>query len=432
MHRTVFLALAILIGAVGCGPEAAPEMKGAAALRTESLGGVGQTSVIETRPPIRRAGPTVAANAEASAAECSALMPEADPAEPISFHTDMLGLSHQCGSGTTDGDGVVALLYYGGGSEGGSDVFLRPDGSQILLPPGTCAPDALVQEQQHGFLGLLMLSETEAECALSSGGSGRRLSNPFAVGEIWADDPLGGAREWTALADSPYPTFETLVALDPKGNVRWSRSIKNVSELQALGVDRQGNTLLLSDEDGLAPDGALVGVWVDRDGRPGPAFHALARADAPDFGAGPGRVAYRLVAAVDGGLLLQALSAFGVNSAWIREFPSRERASKPVPAWLATRFDTNLHVIRGGKGYALLPLPTLASPCTQAVEVMTAEGQSCGSVSFNLDPGLCSTGQINIGYDGTVIQQYVHAMEQCAPNGRDCTCSWQFWPGYFR
>ena len=90
-------------------------------------------------------------------------------------------------------------------------------------------------------------------------------------------------------------------------------------------------------------------------------------------------------------------------------------------------------MVHGGAGYALIDSVGDAAPCSQQIEVVAPSGKSCGAASFSIASGACSTGRLTVGYDGTVIQQLPRAMEsQPDPAWGAHTCTWRYWPGFFR
>jgi len=46
--------------------------------------------------------------------------------------------------------------------------------------------------------------------------------------------------------------------------------------------------------------------------------------------------------------------------------------------------------------------------------------------------GACNTSSIIVGYDGTVVQQGPRERETCIGAGSQCTCTYRYWPGFFR
>ena len=73
-----------------------------------------------------------------------------------------------------------------------------------------------------------------------------------------------------------------------------------------------------------------------------------------------------------------------------------------------------------------------AGNCQQTVDVISPSGQLCGSSSFAIGGGSCTTMSIRVGYDGTVVQQGPKERETCQYNAHVCTCTWRYWPGFFR
>ena len=86
----------------------------------------------------------------------------------------------------------------------------------------------------------------------------------------------------------------------------------------------------------------------------------------------------------------------------------------------------------GGTAYLMLPeVQQQVGTCSQRVEVVAPSGKSCGFVDFAIASGPCTTESIDVGYDGTVIQQLPREMESIDSQG-NASCTWRYWPGYFR
>jgi hypothetical protein len=104
-----------------------------------------------------------------------------------------------------------------------------------------------------------------------------------------------------------------------------------------------------------------------------------------------------------------------------------------APAWLQAQPLASLHMVHGGLGYAVLPVPDSSSTCEQTVQIVSPSGQMCGSPSFAVGGGSCTTSSIIVGYDGTVAQQLPREREAaCTAAGHQCDCTYRYWPGYFR
>jgi hypothetical protein len=87
---------------------------------------------------------------------------------------------------------------------------------------------------------------------------------------------------------------------------------------------------------------------------------------------------------------------------------------------------------RGGRAYAFFDLPGYrsASPCAQRIEIVAPSGRSCGTAVFPIASASCTTRlNINVGYDGTVIQALPFEMQRHNDDGT-LTCTWQSWPGF--
>jgi hypothetical protein len=132
---------------------------------------------------------------------------------------------------------------------------------------------------------------------------------------------------------------------------------------------------------------------------------------------------------VGGGLALRRIT-FGPapTSTWVGLFTSGAASSAPAPAWLASRPNTRLWLVRGKAAYALTPERATAADCTQRLEVVSSAGASCGALDFPIASGPCVTLALTLGLDGTVIQQLPTALES-NPSPHQRTCTWRLWPG---
>jgi hypothetical protein len=167
--------------------------------------------------------------------------------------------------------------------------------------------------------------------------------------------------------------------------------------------------------------GTVAGQWFDHGGTPGPVFQALSG------GAFPAQLYER----VGDGLFLSGYDP-GTSTGWLGQFDAKATSMSPPPAWLAARPNTTLHMVHGGNGYAVLPVPEKSSACEQSIEVISPSGQACGSSTFSMGGGACTTSSIIVGYDGTVVQQGPRERETCTANDHLCTCTYRYWRGFFR
>jgi hypothetical protein len=178
--------------------------------------------------------------------------------------------------------------------------------------------------------------------------------------------------------------------------------------------------LLLFEADLNSAPKAVDGQWIDHGGVAGPLFRALG--PQPTYAHHMG---FDLTQRVGSGLFLNA-------GDWVAQVDSLATTLAPAPRWLQARPDTALHMVHGGTGYAVLPPITGSrSNCARTIEVVAPSGTSCGFATFNGVSPACSYVRTTVGYDGTVILVFDEAIDQCSSSG-SCTCTWQWWPGFFR
>jgi hypothetical protein len=215
-----------------------------------------------------------------------------------------------------------------------------------------------------------------------------------------AQDPLGGV---VSSAGQSY---------DEQLNLRWTVAVT----ASRVGVDRAGRALFLFDGTSRYGANSISAQWVDDAGTAGAVFQW--------FGPRPFDTGFLFEPRVGDGLFIAS------GGRWAAQIDSLATGTTPAPAWLEARPGTSLHMVHGGRGYAVLPASADSATCSQAVEVIAPSGTSCGTASFSAGTGSCTTRAITVGYDGTVIQQLPAAREQQCWFG-PCTCTWQWWSGFF-
>jgi hypothetical protein len=102
-----------------------------------------------------------------------------------------------------------------------------------------------------------------------------------------------------------------------------------------------------------------------------------------------------------------------------------------VPDWLAARPDTHFEVARGGKAYVFLPYGRNGA-CTQRVDIVAPDGTSCGGFDLKMSDGTCTTFDLVLGLDGTLLQRAGEELEQDKGAGVARTCTMRFWPAALR
>lgn len=344
------------------------------------------------------------------------------PGAPVVYNSpDVVSFNQRhCGPGTSDGSGNLALpdvndyqphdvrLYF----LSASGAFSQTQSLIRFVP----APQA------SGFVGTESYGASAGYAFDVLDGSGNLVSHQSLSnqGSAWQmENPAGGVVVWESTSGNF--TDGTLEAFDGRGITRWRTPLTGIGVVDGFGVDRQGNTLLLSH---LAPGAPESGTWVDANGSAHAPFQAFGSSGVYELYDGVGSGLYALARSYDSssGTLVQ-------HTQWLAFFPSLADNKQPAPAWLTSRPDTTLHMVHGGSGYAVLPVPGSSADCSQTIEIVAADGTSCGSAKFSFG-GSCTTHDIAIGYDGTVIQTLPESQMQCVSDAH-CACGWRWWPALF-
>src|SRR5437660_6507029 len=347
--------------------------------------------------------------------ECAGLAP-GDPGEPVRLQATDSG--NCCDIATSDGSGNVAATI--------TDIFAPPprdittvrlfDGSGVSLGRFGYGSGPLF-EQLAGFVGTSrpFHSSNSDVFAIDAHGNGIGRDSPGAFLGPAAEDPMGGMVVADFSAQGNH-----LAAYDGRAHLRWRVALASVGGRITLGVDRLGNTLVVTAQDA-APN--FHGQWVDHDGHALPPFTAMA-----DFGTDPFNANLILAPRVGDGLFLEETYP---RNGWLLQFDSLAAAALPPPSWLSSRPAGAVHMARGGHAYAFFELPGYrsASPCAQRIEIVAPSGRSCGTAVFPIASASCTTGTINVGYDGTVIQALPLEMQRHNDDGT-LTCTWRSWPGF--
>src|SRR6266702_663608 len=127
-------------------------------------------------------------------------------------------------------------------------------------------------------------------------------------------------------------------------------------------------------------------------------------------------------------LLLDGTVVLSDDGRW--DVALQDGVSNPVavPDWLAARPFTRLATIRGGRGYAVLPMDATSGDATH-FEIVTASGQSCGTFAVPA-PTVTATDsstplRLDVGQDGTLLQQLSRSV---VPSPVGVQCAFRWWP----
>lgn len=328
-----------------------------------------------------------------------------------------------------------SLHGWPGTSDGAGNVLLKLDGSMssrlFQFHAADGKPLATVSSFEvdplplaRGFQGAQAWTRSQPYTSrllhFSSGGT--QTETPYQPGFFQqALDPTGGTMVLAVAAGE-------LQAYDGAAQQRWRRAlplpVKNgEAKALAMGVDRQGHTLVLFDGSLDFEAGTVGGLWVDAAGNVGPRFRALTEA--------PGPLSLSLHPAADAGLFLQAYGLTADSaSTWVGRLLPGVAQAQPVPAFLGAHPGMQPQVVRGGAAYALLPRGLLSSERCE-LELYDVAGNACGKLDFSREGRGCAS--LSVGLDGTVFIQPLQTERDCnyETNG-DCSWTWSWWPGLLK
>lgn len=373
--------------------------------------------------------------------ECDRLMPTA-----VTMQQHSSGFQYgRCGSAIGDASGDLAFLRYtdctGYGDCNGHLDVVSADGStgaEQRVSDGTT-----LFQQPRGFVLLEQPfghgNPPPAVWAAALDGRGVSLGMSEAIGAggfFAAADPQGGVviagRLDAADIRNPLgPPSGAKFASD--GAVLWGPAmLASAGAVYGVGVDLNGRTLVVSDgTSGFGP-GSISGQWFDDGGS----------ALTGEFLLLSGFVAekstrFELAPLIGGGLAIERRDEIVPEAAaaevWILTIDSGGTVAQPAPRWLIERPETHLAIARGGQAYALLSVGLMNTPCTQAVEVVTRDGQSCGQVLYSPRYlGVCpETQDLVLTADGTIVQKLPEDMDPTSSSGMS-RCTWRYWPAALR
>jgi hypothetical protein len=403
--RAVFLVPVALSALLACGGGSVSGAAGEA-----PLGGPAPT---QPTAPAQAAAGAVTVDRLDDAAECDALVPDAVP-EPVTSRL-FPQAGGTCVGGIADGTGAVALGFR---DAAGSLSWQATTADGRAL--ATFAAEALVAAPD-GWQGLADGGDLVDHVAVAPDGQVRRAAavspDPAErTGFRWrlAQDPSGGSvvlfrsvtvagNHWNAL---------DAYRFDASGAPRWPEAVAVSSDpdasepwFMAAGVSTTGAALLLFQ------DSAFVRArWVEPSG--------AAREGAATPEPSSGVVGDGLAHEVELAPLLDGSLAVRSDGTWHRRYAPLAERSEPLPAWLAERSAWSFRFTRGNAGYAALEPAGRASPdCAQRIELVAPSGRLCGRVTLREEGTGCTTGALDQGWDGTVVQQ----------SAADA-CTFRWWP----
>ena len=378
-------------------------------------------------------------------ASCAGNSPPDSPAMQ-SYATEKIPYSFTCDPGIGDAGGTLAFVrhYHDPNNHSDGIDFVRADGTVLghvstnqglsLLPQ----PAGASAVAGGPYLGPLANRGAQL---VNFDSAGKATGGAFVFGHApipSAPDPAGGVLLAGDLALSVVdpatgtptpagPTAHSAVMFTGGGTapaVRWGpKALASSGTVFGLGVDSVGRSLIITDGAPAFGAGNISAQWFDRDGAALTGEFVLLSAFVPGpstwFETSPLIGSGLLVRRMDAGLHAQALVTVGSGTTFVQD----------APAWMRTRTDTRLQIVRGGHAYAVLPYGAKGVACSQRLEVVASDGTSCGSTDFPIAQGACDTKDLTVGADGTVMQQLPDSMESRDPFNDFHTCTWRWWTG---
>jgi hypothetical protein len=382
--------------------------------------------------------------------------------------------SEYCLPGTGDGTGMLAFPRYPRSTSYPHVVveFVATTGAVLGDTSGTHLglPKAVLQQPSgaivvsRSYLGPhprpatvstwdtsgSALGATWLQAPVGEGGRIFGADGPYL--DAFAPDPGGGALFAGDLRDPSMcppegcwigaPVFAhaaIMLAHGPGGpEIRWGPvPLDSDGAVMGVGVDLLGRSLVLTDGEAEFGPGTVAAQWLERDGTPLTCAFALLSGYAPT-----GEAAWlEATPRVGSGLVVRRIDVLEpgdgtrrLHSEAVAVVESGAAAFSHAPAWMVARPDAALHVVRGGRAYAALPLGARDVPCTQRVEVLAPDGTPCGARDYPIADGTCTTLPLTVAADGTLIQQLPRSMETTRETvvGREQTCTWRWWAGALR
>jgi hypothetical protein len=211
----------------------------------------------------------------------------------------------------------------------------------------------------------------------------------------------------------------------------WTAPLAGSGAVFGAGLDLGSNALVIMDGSARFGAGAISAQW----------FSSTGATLTDEFllisGFQPGASTWFEVSALSGGGVavrrVDSTDSSGKvrSSRYLCVVGVGETSCGSMPQWLASLRDQRIESIRNGAAYALLPDQTAAADCTQHVELLDANGASCGGADLPMAQGPCTTQPLSVGHDGTLIQPLAEKAWDCSDPQRGCRPVWRWWPRMF-
>ena len=365
-----------------------------------------------------------------TATDCDGLAPESIGSMKTWSET-FDGIQGKCGLAIASGSGAIAQMK--------TDLAAHPSWTFIDASKGSDmatygvwhgdlwpAPNGLTSD----FFGYVDEGAQNFHLAGVSASNGASLATTpsmhlYADEHFDAPDPNGGMIVAGAIALPPgayQPNRRRFVTQQPRVG---PRDLPRDAPIFGVGADLQFRILVIQAGD---CSGCISGQWFDGDRQPlGDGFTLLT-------GFTPGQSTwFETAPLIGGGLAIRRMDGpdYPYRSTWLVTLESGSTSPRSAPDWLTSHPNTNLAIARGGKAYVLLPNGEAGGACTQRLELFSPSGNSCAHWDLQIAGASCTTSELHLGLDGTILQHTPTELES-NPGGRPQSCTLRYWPAALR
>jgi hypothetical protein len=316
----------------------------------------------------------------------------------------------------------------------GLEAFNSPHGDTLHLVDGASAQqrnfttnydnmDGSFTAQPGGFTGVMKAPSADTWSLHYWRGDGYYISASQTIyGKlVYAGGPAGGvllAGDMHFYSGIP-PRHQAWFFGRNDTYLSWAHDLASPGTVFGLGCDMGSSCIVITD----GGSGNISAQWFDSNGTALTGEFTLISA----FSAGA-NTWFETAPLIGGGVAVRRVDQQNDSkgrpfqtSAWLVTIGAGQIAAQAAPKWMKDRPSTQLAIARSGKAYAVLPMGAPAADCDQKVEVVAADGTSCGSLDIGIAAGKCRTENVALGLDGTPIQLMPREFSQ--PN----TCSYRWW-----
>jgi hypothetical protein len=339
-----------------------------------------------------------------------------------------------------DSSGTLFFGVTGGGSPSSANeaAMVSPDGN--LIQYLSFAKGSNMHSEPTGFSGWVgsfsgIFSIEHIDPDKSTRFNYYKLADDARYGATVIADPRAGTLvlgKFGRNGQNDPPSFRAAFLNAVPVEV-WSAPLANtVGVIFGAGMDLASNALVITDGSAKFGGGSISAQWFSSSGKDLTGEFQLLSG----FQAGS-NTWFEVSALSGGGVAVRRVDATdftgsNLSSQYLCVVQAGSKTCDAVPDWLSSRKNVRIQPVRGGAAYASLPDPTAVSDCKQTVELIDANGASCGTMDLQMASGACTTRQLEVGKDGTLIQPLADPAWSCGPGDRPCRPTWRWWSGLFR